>query len=82
MNHPPIPPRCKYLKSNDGKHPMIGKDGVWTFCGELDRICIVAIARCAWLDEAKRQHQSTDKGIGPAACYDNAEAWRIWGEQK
>lgn len=90
MSHPPIPPRCKYVISNNGKHPMLGMNGSHTFTGELDKACIAAICRCGWLDAlniVKSKNHIDDNELVDilkemSRCEDNAEAWRVWGEQE
>ncbi len=56
MNHPPIPPNCKYF---EGQAFVLLSGEFWPISYAKDNSkywppLIAAIARCGWLDEAER----------------------------
>ncbi len=85
MNHPPIPPGCKYFVEKTN-----GVDDKIYVCFQHDPFCawpliradkyqrpiIAAVARCAWEDEAAKFAMDD---LRRYECQKNAEAWRIWG---
>jgi hypothetical protein len=64
-------------------------DPIETYDDKHERGIVAAVARCAWLDEAKRLQMLPDYSYlsnrqripGWSAAHANAEAWRLWGEQ-
>ncbi len=95
MNVPPLPPNGLLEKDSDlfiygNLEPVSicmgkGEDKSW-------RAVIAAVARCAWLDEAKKLQQesfaqvSKDDGYkmrqDAMTAQDNADAWDAWGKGK
>ena len=84
-NYPPIPPNCELFKLKlVGVHTfwMAGR-AVW-----LDRVqpserpIIAAVARCAWTDEETKRTIECFRIDEIREAFRNAEAWRVWGEQK
>jgi len=75
MSHPPILPNCEITMSCDGFPTIQLISGTRI----RNKRIIAAVARCAWLDKArsidvsKWEHRDAN---------DNAELWRLWGENK
>lgn len=96
MNHPPAPPNCAQFKSFDYECSHFetfenGFDADEQYvvtpleCPPLRlRPIIACVARCAWLDECWRLASGDERRWNREAeiARDNAEAWRLWGEQK
>jgi len=81
-DHPPVPPGCK-LAELTAALALYGesKKRMITYYGISGRVIAAAVARCAWIDEARRieaecwhrKRADTERGY--------AEAWRVWGER-
>ncbi len=101
MTMPPIPPNCPHFEVQKNgailfwtvleKDLDIGDRCIPVrFSIKRDvmywRPVIAAVARCAWLDEARKttiDDEVAGKKIGEwEDAVNNAEAWRAWGEQK
>ncbi len=92
---PPIPPNCEFFSRLRPQFTLVVYQGQ---CCTLDidltqpmdcsiRLIIAAVARCAWLDMAERMNSTYDPEHGPNltsidTAVKNADAWRVWGEQK
>lgn len=97
MDHPPIPPNCVltgFWQSNVGsvaghgiviglgegdislvKHDDLGESFPW-------RLIAASIASCAWLDLDREAALKEDSPRWlPSKAEENAEAWRVWGNQ-
>jgi len=92
MKRPPIPPNCPFFKKDiRGTYNFVFRDVYYSLCGRLHqqvRTVITAVARCAWLDEARRiesirrKKEYCHKRTGRiTVAYEHAEKWRKWGEQ-
>lgn len=106
MNHPPIPPNCPYFQTYVMMKPEVTYFEVDheepENCIALNvqsredprYFIIVAVARCAWLDEAEKRHyavrRDTDERGGIRVdlvdawdeALKNADAWAKWGASK
>lgn len=88
--HPSIPPNCEYFKNDDGWYfdsvplSLIGKNSYADFW----RPIIAAVAEVAWMKESRKycEYLMPNERLSVYKewniCYDNATAWRIWGESK
>ena len=106
-DHPPIPPNCERFEIRDGNLFFLVNSWTESDCAELkfrdewvefDRLTwpikfgAICIARCAWLDEAKRlnnlRKEQRHKPVSERPNYTspwvdaniNADAWRVFGE--
>ena len=65
--HPPIPPDCPHF-------PVILEN--------CTRYIIACVARCAWLDEARRiGHKYCENDCAYCDAEKHADAWGEWGRE-
>jgi hypothetical protein len=103
---PPVPPGCAYfgtcIDNDDNEHECFGFpdpesdfpiEQIINKANHYERGIIAAVARCAWLDEAKRQEAEEYKWLGESRremtkhsrkrtkALEAARAWAAWAKE-